>query len=136
MTNGPQDNRSRSIAGNVLIFLPGLALAIFSVLKFAGVPGIAHQMIAMGFTGARYTLVATLEICSAVLFLYPRTRSIGLLFLSAFLGGAICAHVQMGEVPKGIGPAFLLTLAWIGSWLRHPQMLWSTKRGSLLVHEE
>ena len=125
MTNSAGSNRTRSIAGNILIFLPGLAVTSSSILKFAGIPNVAHQMATMGFSGGRYTLVATLELLSGILFLYPRTRSFGLLFLSAFLGGAICTHVQMGELPKAVPPSILLTFAWIGTYLRHPETLWS-----------
>jgi len=123
MTNALRNNRAR--LGSVLMFLPGFALAMSSILKFVHVPGVVHEMATMGFTGGRYALVATLELSSAVLYFYPRTRSFGLLFLSAFIGGAICTHVQMGEVPKAIPPAVLLTLAWIGTWLRHPEVFWS-----------
>jgi DoxX-like family len=119
------DNRVRPLAGSVLIFLPGLVLAMSSVVKFAGVPKVVHQMALAGFTDGRLLLVAILEILSAVLFLYPKTRSFGLLLLSSFLGGAVCTHVQMGEFPKAFGPAILLTLAWTGTWLRHPETLWS-----------
>lgn len=118
----------RRVAGNILIFLPGMALAASSALKFAGVPAVVHEMATMGFTGGRYTLVATLEFLSAALFLYPRTRSFGVLFLSAFFGGIICAHVQMGELAKAVPPAILLTLAWAGAWLRHPEMLWTLQK--------
>jgi hypothetical protein len=33
--------------------------------------------------------------------------------------------VQLGEYSKAGGPCVLLCLAWIGTWLRHPQALWS-----------
>lgn len=118
------------IAGNVLIFLSGLAIAMFAIVKFAGVPRVLNTLAAEGFSGGKVTLVATLEILSAVLFLFPRTRSFGVLLLSSFLGGAICTHVQMGEYPKAIGPLILLTLAWIGTGLRHPQALWSLSSSS------
>jgi hypothetical protein len=71
------------------------------------------------------TLVGGLGFTSALLFLFPRTRSIGLLLLSSFLGGAICLHVQRSEYAKALGPAMLPCMAWIGTSLRHPQMLWS-----------
>ncbi len=119
---------TRRIAGNILIFLPGLILAMSSVLKFTGVPGVVRQMAAMGFSGSRYTLIAVLELLSAALFLYPRTRSFGVLFMSAFFGGVICAHVQTGEVFKAIPPAMLLAFAWAGTWLQHPEMLWSFQK--------
>lgn len=119
-----QTRASRSV-GNVLIFLPGLAVMMSSVLKFAGVTGVVHTMAAEGFSGGKLTLVATLEILSAALFVYHRTRAFGVLMLSSFLGGAICTHVQMGESAKAIGPCTLLALSWVGTWLRHPQALWS-----------
>lgn len=126
-SNGTQQ-RTRSIAGNILIFLSGLAVTLGAIVKFAGVPGVVQTMAAAGFSGGKLTFVAALEFLSAALFLLPRTRSFGLLMLSAFLGGAICSHVQMGEYAKGIGPSVILSLAWVGTWLRHPQALWSADR--------
>jgi hypothetical protein len=128
MTNALKNNRTR--LGSALMFLPGLALAVSSILKLAHVPGVVQQMTTRGFTGARYTLVATLELLSAIFYFHPRTRSFGLLFLSAFIGGAICTHVQLGEIPKGIPPAILLAFAWTGSWLCHPEVFWSFRRPS------
>lgn len=125
MSDNPRPNRTRSVMGNILMFLPGLAVAASAIVKFASVPAVVRQMSAMGFSGERYTLVAALELVSAILFLYPRTRSFGLLFLSAFLGGAVCSHIQVGDVAKGIGPAMFLAIAWTGACLRHPEILWS-----------
>ena len=118
-------DRTRRIAGNILIVLLGLLLASSAIVKFARVPGVVTQMAGLGFSGGKLTLVATLELFSAALFLYPRSRSVGLLVLSSFMGGVICTHVQFGEFAKALAPSFLLTLAWIGTWLRHPQVLWS-----------
>jgi len=106
-----------------------LVVTMSAIVKFAGVPGVVHNMAADGFSDGKLTLVAALEILSAALFLFPRTRSFGVLVLSSFLGGAICTHVQMSEYAKGIGTSILLTLAWIGTWLRHPQAFWSPDHG-------
>ena len=118
-------SRTRRIAGSILIVLMGLLLASSAIVKFAHVPAVVTQMAALGFSGGKLMLVATLELFSAALFLYPRTRSVGLLVLSSFMGGVICTHVQFGEYAKALAPSFLLSLAWIGSWLRDPQVLWS-----------
>ena len=118
-------NRTRRLAGSILILLPGLAVASSGILKFAQVPAVVHQMAASGFPDGKLTFVAALEVVSAALFLFPRTRSFGLLMLSAFLGGAICTHVQLGEYSKAGGPSVLLFLAWIGTGLRHPESYWS-----------
>lgn len=125
MNRGATEGRARSVVGSILIVLIGFALSSSAVLKFARVPGVVNQMAASGFADGKLTLVASLELVSAVLFVFPRTRSIGVLVLSAFLGGAICAHVQTGEFAKALGPSILLALIWVATSMRHPEVLWS-----------
>jgi len=128
MTITDEISRTRAIAGNVLMSVSGLGLVLTSATKFFGVPAVVHQMALEGITGEKVVIVATLELLSALLFLYPKTRSIGLMFLSAFLGGAISTHVQMGEFPAAVPAGSFLTLAWLGTFLRYPEALWSFRR--------
>ena len=109
----------------ILIYLSGALLLISAGLKLSGLPAVHEQMAAIGFSGGKLLFIAGLEIASAVLFLWPRTRSIGLLLVSSYLGGAICAHVAGGEYGAAVRPAIVLALSWVGTWLQHPQMLWS-----------
>ena len=115
----------RRRAGTALIGLAGLILAASSVTKLVGVPAVVHEFEAFGF-GGKIVLLGILEATTAALFLLPRTRSLGLLLISAFLGGAIATHVQHGLLP--LPPAIVLALAWAGVWLRHPVVLWSFDR--------
>jgi len=108
-------------AGNVLIYLVGFLLIGSSITKLAGIPKVVGPLIAMGFGGGKLTLIAVLEMLSAVLFLIPQTRVVGLLLASAYLGGAIATHLQHGQLPAP--PAFILALAWIGIWLRYSGFL-------------
>ena len=128
---GPHRSRGGTIGNALLIFAGGL-LVVSSVLKFAAIPPIAKQMAAAGFAGGKLTFLAALEMFCASLFLWPRTRSIGILLVSSYLGGAICTHVAVGEYTKCVPPAVILSLAWIGTSLRHPQMFWSFKSSSNL----
>ena len=125
-TNGSTIGKSRRIAGNILIFLLGLALVASAAAKF--LPKVAEQMGTMGLEGWRLTFVVFLEISSAILFLFPLTRSMGLLLVSAYMGGAIATHVEHG-LPF-IQPGVFLALLWLGAWLRHPQILWSWGAGA------
>ena len=109
-------------AGNVLIFLGGLALIGSASAKFARVPQVVSELNGFGFQG-KLMLIATGEALSALLLLVPPTRSIGVLLVSGLLGGAIATHMQHGQ--PYVGPAVLLVLVWLGSWLRHPETLWS-----------
>ena len=122
-TNGATISKQRGIAGNILIFILGLLLVASAGAKFAHVPKVVEQMGPMGLEGWRLTLVAFLEISSAILFLFPLTRSAGLLLVSSFLGGAIATHLEHGQAI--VQPSLFLALLWLGAWLRHPQILWS-----------
>ena len=75
-----------------------------ATMKFSGVLGVVHQMAHAGFIGGKLVIVATFELLSAVLFLYPMSPPFGLVFLSAFLGVAVCTHVQMGELQESCLP--------------------------------
>src|SRR5262249_8558473 len=86
---------------------------------------VRDQMAGIGFAGGKLAFIAMLEIVSAALYLWPRTRSVGLLMVSSYLGGAICAHVQHNEFVKALSPSLLLLLACTGTGLSHPQVLWS-----------
>ena len=119
--------RLRGLVGLVMIVLSSLALVGSSIAKFAAIAPVQTQMAKLGFAGDKLTLIAILEITGAVGILLPRTRSVGLLWVSSYLGGAICAHVQAGEFDKAISPAIVLLLSWAGTWLRHPEMLWSMR---------
>jgi hypothetical protein len=124
---------ARRRIGTVLIALTGFILAASSVTKFAGLPPVVHQLEAFGF-GGQIVLLGIIEASTAVLFLSPKTRALGLLLFSAFMGGAIATHLQHGELPTI--PATVLALAWLGAWLRHPVAFWSffpTKSGVGIV---
>lgn len=117
MTTVTRVSKVRNIGSNILIFLPSIALLGSSFTKFAHVPAIVAQMTAVGFSGPRLTVVAVLELASAVVFLVPKTRPLGLLLASAYLGGAIAA--QLGHGLPLAPPAVLLALIWIGTWLKN-----------------
>jgi hypothetical protein len=72
MDRDVNQDQTRQIAGNILIFLPGLVMGASAIAKFAHVPAVVHPMDACGFPDAKLTLVATLELLSAALFLLPR----------------------------------------------------------------
>ncbi len=115
----------RQVAGSVLIALGGVVLLASAAAKFARVPPIVAELGAFGFVGSKLILIAVIEVLSALLFLIPRTRSAGLLLVSSYLGGAIATHVQHDQ--SVVQPAVVLTILWLGAWLRHPEILWSVR---------
>jgi len=121
-TNDESLSPARRRAGTTLIVLTGFILAGSSVTKFAGLPLVVQQLEGFGFAG-KIVLLGIIEAMTAVLFLVPKTRALGLLLFSAFMGGAIATHLQHGQLP--VSPAIVLGLAWLGVRLRHPVAFWS-----------
>lgn len=130
-TDSPSPNRTRFIVGNILIYLGAFGLFAGGIAKFAHVPKVVEQLTSMGLGGSKLALVASLEVLSAVLLAFRPVRSVGILFLSAYLGGAVCAHVQQGAIVAFNPPAIVLSICWLGVFLRHPQSLWSLSERSV-----
>lgn len=123
---------SRATWSNALIRFCGYGLILSSLVKFVHPPRAVAYMASMGFEGRMFLLVAILELISAVLFLMPATRRIGLLLVSSYLGGAIAAHLSVHRFFVGgpflvymamhpyvgaLVPAAVLTAGWAGMWL-------------------
>jgi hypothetical protein len=113
----------KQTAGNIVITPLGILLLGSAAAKFAHIPKVVTQMAAMGFSGNKLLFIALLELVSAALFLLPLTRSIGLLLVSSYLGGAIATHVQHDQ--PILVPSILLLVIWLGVWLRHREASWS-----------
>src|SRR5262249_13399983 len=103
-------SKVRRIAGTVLSLLGFLALIGSASTKFLHVPVVVKGLGQLGFSGEKLMIIAVLEVASAILFLIPLTRDIGLLLVSSYLGGAIAAH--MGSNQSIAPPAVILAFFW------------------------
>ena len=122
-------DKFRSRSGTILLLLLGLLLVGSAAAKFLPQP--ASQMAVLGFTGGNLLVIIFLEAASAILLVIPRTRSVGLLLISAYLGGAIATHIGHGQLRESFRPGVILAMLWMAVWLRNPEMLWSfAARGS------
>ena len=128
MKTETQRDPFRKRSGTVLILLFGLLLVASAGAKF--VPRETSQMAALGYEGGNLLLISLLEATSAILLMIPRSRAIGLLLVSAFLGGAIATHIGHNQLLKSLRPAMLLAMLWTAVWLRNPEMLWSLAKMS------
>jgi hypothetical protein len=109
-----------AMTGTVLIALCGVALLGSAGTKLAGVKGAVRALENNGFAG-RVALIGAGEALSAALFLIPQTRPIGLLLVSAHLGGAIATHMQHRQ--SIVPPAAFLGAVWLGVWLNHASLV-------------
>ena len=102
------------------------------MLKFWHPGAVLTYLGSMGFEDADVYVIAIIELATALLLLFPRTRTLGFLMASAYLGGAVAAHLAIHRyatndpfvafmaVHTHIGtlePGVLLGTLWFGAWL-------------------
>ncbi len=58
-----------------------------------------------------------IELLNVILYFVPATRLLGLAFMTAYLGGAVCFHVHAAD-GKFVVPVLVGVFAWVGLWLR------------------
>ena len=117
--------QARAGLGNALLYLAALVFVASGASKLAHASLAVEEMRLLGLTGGKYTLVAAMEIGCGLLLLVPSLRSLAALIVSAHMGGAICAHVIADQYFAVLPSMIILSLCWLGLFLRHRQMLWS-----------
>jgi len=74
----------------------------------------------LGYPVTAFTILAILEVSSAVLYAIPRTAVLGAILVTGYLGGAIASHFRVGDPP--IVQCLLIVVAWGGLYLREPRL--------------
>lgn len=117
-------------AGRIISGLVALALAGSAGMKFAGGPAADEMMAHLGIpTGLAYAL-PFLELSCLALYLVPRTVPLGAILLTGYLGGAVFAHLRVGDA--FVAPVVIGVMAWAGLALRDARLaayLWQTITG-------
>lgn len=113
-------SKGGKIAGWIL---PGLLTALFcasALAKLTGAEPIRESFETFGLSDMAI-VIGVGELISALLYLIPRTSSLGVLLLSSHMGGAICIHMAHGELY--IFQSIILILVWVGYYVRHPELM-------------
>lgn len=103
--------------------LAGLVAFVFVGSSFGKFTASAES-IAMGaqfgLDASAFQTLGTVELISALLFLYPRTGVLGTLLLTAYMGGAIATHLTHGI--SVVAPCVILAFVWIVAVFRFPEL--------------
>ncbi len=110
-------SKGRRITGWVLNGLVAAALFMSAIGKISGAEQMQEVMGETGI-GDYLVLLGTIEILCVLLFVIPKSRSIGALAIIAYLGGVISFEWSQTSAPfAGI---LLSVLFWVGLYLREP----------------
>ena len=121
------NEKTKKIVGWVLAGLLAAMLIFSAIGKLTGQMNEA-MVDAWGFSSGEVTLIAVGELLCVVLFLIPKTFSLGTLMLSAYMGGAIATHMQAAPpMDSYLVPSIILVLVWVIAAIRSPDMFSSFK---------
>ncbi len=118
-------SKGRKITAWILVGLLGALFVMSGAMKLMGSAEMTTFFVKYGLEG-KNILIGTGELIAVILFVVPKTSSLGVLLLSAHMGGAIATHMEHGE--SYILPTILLLFVWVANWLRNPEMFSSFTR--------
>lgn len=101
-------------AATVAILLADAAVNLFA-------PDLIRAQIeGSGFLIERAGWIGGIALACALLYALPHTAILGAILVTGFLGGAICAHLRLGEFgsPPQLAALVLGAMAWGGLYLR------------------
>jgi hypothetical protein len=114
--------RARILTANTIMILLSAAVVAAAIAKILKNATILANLSRIGF-GPYIQIVGVFELVFVGLLLLPRTRKIGLLFLSCHLGGATAVEIAEGVPPISF---VLIALLWIGTYLRDRTAFFNT----------
>ena len=111
-------------AGRIMSALVNVALVADGTIQLFAPAQIASMLQETGFAMDLTRIVGPIILFCAILYAIPTTAVLGAILVTGFLGGAICAHVRIGEVgsPPEIISLLLGAMTWGGLYLRNPRI--------------
>src|ERR1700691_1299994 len=111
-------------AGRTMSALVVIALAADGAIQLFAPAQIAGMLQETGFAMDLTRVVAPFILACPSLYAIPATPVLGAILVTGFLGGAICAHVRIGELgsPPEIISLLLGAMTWGGLYARDPRI--------------
>jgi len=109
-------------AGRIMSAFVVSALVADGTIQLFAPAQIASILRETGFAIDLTRVLGPIVLACAILYAIPATAVLGAILVTGFLGGAICAHVRIGELgsPPQIISLLLGAMAWGGLYARDP----------------
>jgi DoxX-like family len=104
-------------AGRIMSAFVVIALVADGIVQLFAPAQIASMLQETGFAMDLTRVVGPIILACAILYAIPATAVLGAILVTGFLGGAICAHVRIGELgsPPEIISLLLGAMTWAAS---------------------
>jgi len=107
-------------AGRVVSALVALVFAFSALMKLMGGAEVKQVMGHLGLPETLIIPLAILEVSCVVIYLIPATSVLGAIFLTGYMGGAICTHLRVGD--PFVIQITLGVFVWLGLYLRENRL--------------
>jgi hypothetical protein len=110
--------------GRIMSAIVVIALTADGAIQLFAPAQIASMLQETGFAMDLIRVVGPIGLASAILYAIPATAVLGAILVTGFLGGAVCAHVRIGELgsPPELISLLLGAMTWGGLYLRDPRI--------------
>ncbi|WP_346016426.1 DoxX family protein [Mesorhizobium sp. XAP4] len=111
-------------AGRIMSAFVVITLTADGTVQLFAPAQIASMLQETGFAMDLTRVVGPIILACAILYAIPVTAVLGAILVTGFLGGAICAHLRIGELgsPPEIISLLLGAMTWGGLYLRDPRI--------------
>lgn len=112
------------LAGRMMSALVVIALVTDGTIQLFAPAQIASMLQETGFAMDLTRIVGPIILACAILYAIPATAVLGAILVTGFLGGAICAHIRVGELgsPPELISLLLGAMTWGSLYLRDPRV--------------
>jgi DoxX-like family len=110
--------------GRILMGLASAFLAFDAVFKLFASPVAIKGTSELGYSPSVIVPLGVVQLVCLAAYLAPRTRVLGALLWTGYLGGAIATHVRV-ESPlfsHVLFPVYVAAMIWGGIWLTNPRV--------------
>lgn len=105
-----------TIAGWAASILPAALLLFSASMKFTKPAPAMEGMAKFGYPESLLTPLGVVEVTCTLVYLFPRTATLGAVLLTGYLGGATATHVRVSD--PWFMPVIVGVLVWLGLYLR------------------
>ena len=111
-------------AGRIMSAFVVIALVADGTIQLFAPAQLASMLRETGFAIELTRVLGPIVLTCAILYAIPATSVLGAILVTGFLGGAICAHVRIGELgsPPEIISLLLGAMTWGGLYARDPRI--------------
>lgn len=113
-------NRGQLWVGRIMSILAILFLAMDGTMKLVKPVPVIQATKQLGYPESSIVVLGILLLSCVVLYAIPRSSVLGAILLTGYLGGAVSAHVRVGDplFSHVLFPVYIAALAWGGIYLR------------------